>query len=62
MLYKVTGSLLPCIALHAVNNAIALSVTLEWEPWQIALAVVLAPCVVMAIAVPIARRAKPALA
>jgi membrane protease YdiL (CAAX protease family) len=56
VLYRMTGSLLPCIALHALNNAIALSVTLEWEAWQIAAALVLAPCVVMAIAVPLARR------
>ena len=56
LLYRFTGSLLPCIALHALNNAVALSVTLKWEPWQILLAVVLAPAVNMAIAIPIARR------
>jgi uncharacterized protein len=59
-LYRFTGSLLPCIALHALNNAVALSVTLKWEPWQIALAVVLAPVVVMAICLPLARRRAPA--
>lgn len=59
VLYRLTGSLLPCIALHAVNNAVALGVTLDWEAWQVVLAVVLAPCAVMAIAVPLARRGPP---
>ncbi len=34
MLYQLTGSLLPCIALHAINNAIALGGDKEWT-WQI---------------------------
>jgi membrane protease YdiL (CAAX protease family) len=32
-----TGSLLPCIALHAINNALAFGVTEDWPPWAIAL-------------------------
>ena len=35
MLYQKTGSLYPCIALHALNNAVALGLTQEWT-WQIA--------------------------
>ncbi len=59
LLYRFTGSLLPCIALHAVNNALALAVTLKWEPWQGLVAVVLAPCVTLAIAWPLVRRRPP---
>ena len=33
LLYWKTGSLLPCIALHLTNNAIALTVALGWT-WQ----------------------------
>ncbi len=35
LLYERTGSLYPCIALHALNNALALALTQEWT-WQIA--------------------------
>lgn len=51
VLYWKTGSLLPCIALHALNNAIAFGVSQEWG-WEIpvvmagslaVLAVLLAP-------------------
>ncbi len=34
MLYEWTGSLYPAIALHAINNAIALGASLDWD-WQI---------------------------
>jgi len=33
LVYWKTGSLLPCIALHLTNNAIALTVALDWT-WQ----------------------------
>jgi membrane protease YdiL (CAAX protease family) len=64
LLYRFTGSLLPCIALHAFNNALAMAATLEWEVWQGVLAVVLAPCVVLLIVRPFVRKqpAAPALA
>jgi membrane protease YdiL (CAAX protease family) len=39
LLYHWTGSLYPCIALHALNNAIAFSVTQDWG-WQIPLVIV----------------------
>jgi CAAX protease family protein len=32
-----TGSLLPCIALHSINNALAYGVTEGWPAWAIAL-------------------------
>jgi membrane protease YdiL (CAAX protease family) len=32
-----TGSLLPCIALHSLNNSLAFGVTEDWPPWAIAL-------------------------
>jgi membrane protease YdiL (CAAX protease family) len=34
LLYHYSGSLFPCIALHALNNSIALGATLNWT-WQI---------------------------
>jgi membrane protease YdiL (CAAX protease family) len=39
LLYLRTGSLLPCIGLHALNNAIAFAVTKEME-WPVALVTV----------------------
>ena len=35
LLYQATGSLYPCIALHAINNSIALGQGKEWD-WQVA--------------------------
>jgi hypothetical protein len=43
LLYHRTGSLYPGIALHALNNAIAFSVTQDWT-WQIPLVMVGAVC------------------
>jgi membrane protease YdiL (CAAX protease family) len=63
VLYKLTGSILPCIAVHAVNNGAALSVFMEFEVWEGAIAVVAAPIACMLVAVPLTRRrARPALA
>jgi membrane protease YdiL (CAAX protease family) len=39
LLYWKTGSLYPCIALHAINNSIAFGVTQDWG-WEIPLVVV----------------------
>ena len=36
LLYARTGSILPCIAVHAINNAIAFSVMNDWT-WQVPL-------------------------
>jgi uncharacterized protein len=59
-LYKHTGSLLPGMGLHAFNNSLALGVTLEWELWQVLLAITLAPVLVVTIGAQIADRWKPA--
>lgn len=50
LLYYKTGSLLPGMGVHAFNNALALGVTLHWEAWQVLIAVVAAPVLVVAIA------------
>jgi membrane protease YdiL (CAAX protease family) len=34
IIYWRTGSLYPCIALHAVNNAVAVASTEHWTPWE----------------------------
>lgn len=62
VLYKLTGSILPCIAVHAVNNGLALSVFMKFEVWEGAIAVVGAPLLCLAVAAPFVRRARPALA
>lgn len=49
-LYYRTGSLLPGMGVHAFNNALALGVTLHWEPWQVLVAVIGAPVLVVALA------------
>ena len=58
-LYRKTGSLLPGMGVHAFNNALALGVTLEWEWWQVILAVVLAPIAVVLIGSQVAARWTP---
>lgn len=55
LLYDRTGSLYPCIALHALNNSIALGVTQDWD-WQIAVVVVGSLASIAAILAPIGRR------
>jgi hypothetical protein len=59
LLYVWTDSLLPCIVLHALNNAAALGVTQEWGGATV-LAMVAAAVVVLALTVPFARRGVPA--
>ena len=56
LLYKLTGSILPCIAVHAVNNAAALSLYMEFEAWQWLVAIVAAPAACLAVALPFTRR------
>src|SRR3954454_25151929 len=46
-LYRRTGSLLPGMAVHAFNNALALGSTLHWEAWQVLVAIVAAPLLVV---------------
>lgn len=62
VLYKLTGSILPCIAIHAVNNGLALSVFMDFEVWQGAIAVLGAPAACLAVAAPFVRRMRPATA
>src|SRR3954452_19851471 len=49
-LYRQTGSLLPGMAVHAFNNALALGTTLHWAPAASVAAVIVAPLLVVAIA------------
>jgi membrane protease YdiL (CAAX protease family) len=55
LIYAWTRSLYPCVALHAVNNAIAFGVTQDWT-WEIPLLVVGATAVSLLIVVAIGRR------
>jgi membrane protease YdiL (CAAX protease family) len=61
LLYWKTGSLLPGIALHSINNCIALSSALGWG-WQAPLLVAGALCAIAAILTPIVRRGRTATA
>jgi membrane protease YdiL (CAAX protease family) len=54
LIYAWTRSLYPCIALHAVNNAIAFGVTQDWT-WEIALLLVGGTGVSLLISIGIAR-------
>ena len=56
VLYLKTGSLLPCIALHAINNSISFSAT-KSLPWTAGLAIVLASTgAAVAVAAAVTRR------
>ncbi len=54
LLYWKTGSLYPCIALHAANNCLALGAALEWD-WQIPLLLAGSFAAIAAILAPVAR-------
>jgi membrane protease YdiL (CAAX protease family) len=54
LLYTWTGSLYPCMALHAINNAIAFGVTQDWT-WEIGVTVICAPIAAVSIAYGISR-------
>jgi uncharacterized protein len=56
LLYVWTGSLLPCIVLHALNNTLALGVSEDWGA-STALAMAGAAAAVVVITLPFARRA-----
>jgi membrane protease YdiL (CAAX protease family) len=56
LLYVWTDSLLPCITLHAFNNSLALGYTQHWGAWTL-LAMAGAIAAVLAITLPVARRA-----
>ena len=51
-----TGSLLPCMALHAVNNGLAFGVSQHWIAWQVLLLIAGATAVVLLAAMPFVDR------
>ena len=55
LLYHWTGSLYPCIALHTINNSIALGGVLHWT-WQLPLLIAGSTLAALAIGRLIARR------
>jgi membrane protease YdiL (CAAX protease family) len=57
VLYHRTGSLLPCIALHALNNSLALGVSQSWAAGEVAALMAGSVVVVIALTLPFARRA-----
>ena len=57
VLYHRTGSLLPCMVLHALNNSLALGVSQSWAAPQVVALMLGASAAVLAIAAPFARRA-----
>jgi membrane protease YdiL (CAAX protease family) len=58
VLFWLTGSLLPCIALHAFNNAIVVAVGFGWT-WEVAVAVIAAVCATQLLLAPFARERAP---
>jgi membrane protease YdiL (CAAX protease family) len=54
LLYARTGSLYPCIALHAINNSIAFGTAVGWD-WQVPLLVLASLVVCLGIAVAASR-------
>ena len=59
LLYHRTGSLLPCMVLHALNNSLALGVSQSWEPLPVFALMLGSSAAVLAIVTPFARRAAP---
>lgn len=60
VLYWRTGSLLPAIALHCLNNSLAFGVQQEWEAWQVVALMVGANLAIGLVLTPFVRRAAPA--
>ncbi|HEX4690900.1 MAG TPA: type II CAAX endopeptidase family protein [Solirubrobacteraceae bacterium] len=61
LLYLYTGSLLPCMALHSINNAIAFGVSLKWPLAATLALVIAAPTLVVSIGLLAARSKRLAL-
>lgn len=55
-----TGSLLPCVALHAINNALVLGLSAGWS-WQVPLVVAGSVLIALLVLAPFARRGAPDL-
>ena len=58
LLFWFTGSLLPCIAVHAFNNALAMGALAGWD-WQIPLVVIGAVTLSVVLLLPFARERAP---
>ena len=58
LLYAHTGSLYPCIALHALNNSLAFGVSQGWD-WQVPVVMVGANALIFAVLLPLGRRRDP---
>jgi membrane protease YdiL (CAAX protease family) len=56
VLYLKTGSLLPCMVLHALNNSLALGVSQSWSAPEVIALMLGASATVVAIVLPFARR------
>lgn len=54
LLYVRTGSLFPCIGLHALNNSLAFGVSQDWG-WEIPLVMLGANAIIFALLLPLAR-------
>ena len=61
MLFWFTGSLLPCIALHAMNNALVTGLELGWS-WQVPLLMLGCMALSLLVLLPFARERAPQLA
>jgi CAAX protease family protein len=59
LLYWRTGSLFPCIALHAINNSVAFGVSQHWS-WQLPLVALGALSLIALVLAPFARRGRAA--
>jgi uncharacterized protein len=58
LLFWFTGSLLPCVALHAGNNALVMSVGGDWT-WQVLVAIVACVTLSVLLLLPFAREREP---
>jgi membrane protease YdiL (CAAX protease family) len=58
MVFWITGSLLPCIALHAANNALVISLSVGWS-WQVPIAVIGMAAIAVAIVAALSRERVP---
>jgi CAAX protease family protein len=56
LLYYFTGSLVPCMVLHALNNSLALGVSQSWQVLPVIALMLGSSAAVLAIALPVARR------
>ena len=58
LLFWITGSLLPCVALHAANNALVMSVGGDWT-WEVLVAVLACVTLSLLLLLPFARERAP---